>query len=132
MPHEADGKIEKQGDSFQITLSPRQSSLRKRFSLAHELGHLFLHMGYIIKPSIWKESDAYVDSVYYRYGYSEEEHEANEFAGAFLMPKEEFRQTIEDLGRDGLVDLVALAQRFDVSKDAALTRGRWLGLLSWD
>jgi Zn-dependent peptidase ImmA (M78 family) len=27
---------------------------RRNFSVAHELGHLFLHMGYIVSPEKWR------------------------------------------------------------------------------
>lgn len=132
LQNNVDGRIEKVGDSFKITLSPEQSKLRKRFSLAHEIGHLFLHMGFLIKPELWTSSESYIDSVYYRYGYSEEEHEANEFAGSFLMPSTEFVEAVQELGKDGFVNLSTLAGRFEVSTDAAYTRGRWLGVFPWD
>lgn len=35
------GELVKNGDSFKIILSPFQDEKRKRFTVAHELGHLF-------------------------------------------------------------------------------------------
>lgn len=40
-----DGAVEKDGESFRILVSPFQDEKRRRFTVAHELGHLFLHMG---------------------------------------------------------------------------------------
>lgn len=43
----SDGKIRKSGsDSFIIKVSPYQTEERRNFTIAHELGHLFLHMGF--------------------------------------------------------------------------------------
>ena len=44
--------VKKEGDAFVIVLG-EQPEVRRRFSVAHELGHLFLHMGYIIDPTRW-------------------------------------------------------------------------------
>jgi len=105
---------------------------RIRFSIAHELGHLFLHMGYLINPSLWNTVKDYKDSVYYRYGHSSEEYEANEFAAAFLMPKDEFLTVAKENLDNGYYNTFKIAERFGVSEDAARNRGRWLGIFSWD
>lgn len=42
----SDGAVEKEGNGFKIIVSPFQDEKRERFTIAHELGHLFLHMGY--------------------------------------------------------------------------------------
>lgn len=128
----ADGYIKKTGDrSFVIGLGSKPHR-RKRFTIAHELGHLFLHMGYIINPVKWSSVGTYMESVHLRYGHSEEEYEANEFAGAFLMPREEFEIVAEANRHGGYYSISAIAYHFEVSEDAARMRGRWLGLFSWD
>lgn len=44
----SDGQIRKIGDSeFEIIVSPFQSLGRRNFAIAHELGHLFLHMDFM-------------------------------------------------------------------------------------
>jgi len=126
------GKIEKHEDSFKITLNSLHPRTRKNFTLAHELGHLFLHMGFMIDPEKWALIDEYIDSPYYRIGYSEEEYDANHFAGALLMPKEEYRKFVtENKNDDDTIDISKISSHFDVSDDAALTRGKWLGIFKW-
>ena len=61
----SDGSIRKQDDGFIIYISPFQSSERKKFTIAHELGHLFLHMGYKISSELW---DKQKNATYYRSG----------------------------------------------------------------
>ncbi len=39
---------------FEIIVFEYQPPNRKSFTIAHELGHLFLHMGYIIDEERWK------------------------------------------------------------------------------
>jgi Zn-dependent peptidase ImmA (M78 family) len=128
--HEA--KIRKQGQGFVIELAPTSSDERRRFNIAHELGHLFLHMGYKINPSKWNSVDEYLDSPLYRFGFSEEEYEAHEFAGAFLMPAPEFKRVAFNHKKSGAYDIHPIAAHFQVSAPAASTRGRWLGVFSWD
>lgn len=123
----ADGFIRKDGNSFEISISPYQSEGRRNFTLAHELGHLFLHMGYQI-PELWNEQP---DTCFYRNGSSMEEYQANEFAAALLMPRKEYCKVFEDNTIDETVNLTKVAQYFNVSVDAASTRGKWLGCLPW-
>lgn len=127
-----EAKIEKDGDSFTIQVQQKEPQTRVNFSIAHEIGHLFLHMGYLINPEMWEETGEYNDSVYYRFGYSEEEYEANEFAGAFLMPRAEFLSILEDSKIESRVDIENIANHFNVSKEAVLIRGRWLGVFRWE
>ena len=97
---------------------------RRLFSLAHELGHLFLHLGYGSDVR-WSQSGDYIES-YARHGYGEEEFEANEFAAAFLMPESAICQKYSETS-----SLEDTAQYFKVSVDAASLRLRWLGLEPW-
>lgn len=77
----SDGKIRKTGeDSFTIEVSPFQTEERKNFTIAHELGHLFLHMGFQTNEQKWQKQD---NVSYYRNGNSELEYQSNEFAAAF-------------------------------------------------
>ena len=127
------GKIQKTSGSFKITLNNFHSQARKNFTIAHELGHLFLHMGYMINQAKWDAINEYIDSPYYRIGYSEEEYEANHFAGALLMPREEYRKFVEEnKDCDNSIEISKISEYFDVSDDAALTRGKWLGIFGWD
>lgn len=125
------GKIQKVGDSFRISYNKEHSLQRSGFTIAHELGHLFLHMGYIIDPEKWDSINEDYDSSKYRQGYSEEEYEANQFAGAFLMPKAEYEQFVMKHGKNNKININSIAEHFNVSFDAALTRGKWLGIFDW-
>lgn len=118
-----DGKIEKEEDgSFIITLNQfRNTKERMKFSFAHELGHLFLHM------SNSNSNNNVMDSTYYRYGGGLEEREANEFAGAFLMPDDNFRDIAESNKVDDYYIIPEIAKHFEVSHNAVIIRGRNLG-----
>jgi Zn-dependent peptidase ImmA (M78 family) len=129
---EIDAKIEKSGDSFRIIFNRNRPNTRNNFSIAHELGHLFLHMGYLINPERWNSVSTYTDSVYYRFGHDIEELEANEFAAAFLMPEAAYRHEVNKSTKNGLCDISELAKRFGVSEEAAINRGRWLRIFSWN
>jgi len=116
-PHRARG--------FVIRLAGDKVIARQRFSLAHELGHLFLHMGFA-DIERWRSAPNFVES-YNRQGYGEQEYEAHEFAAAFLMPSAEYKQMLAASGSD----VSKVAEHFDVSREAALYRGRWLEVINW-
>ena len=128
----ADGKLEASQQvptGFIIKVSPFQSFERRNFTIAHELGHLFLHTNYLEVSS--QRSNELVFEAYYRDGESEEEYQANEFAANLLMPKEDFCKSIKNNLKNGIVEMDKVAAEFYVSLDAAITRGKWLGILSW-
>lgn len=74
------------------------------------------------------KSEEYWDSPKFRYGFSEEEDEAQEFATALLMPEEEFRSIVRKWRSGGRVELSPLAKYFQVSTHAARVRGQRLGI----
>ena len=125
------GRIQKVGTKFEISYNAEHSPFRSEFTIAHELGHLFLHMGYLVNPEKWNSINEYYDSPKYRQGYSEEEYEANQFAGAFLMPQTEYREFIKNNSNNNRISVNLIAEHFNVSFDAALTRGKWLGIFQW-
>lgn len=110
-------------NDFTIYLSPHTSLKRDRFTIAHELGHLFLHLNSIkednaeniMRATRWVDEE---DTSQQR-----AEWEANWFAAAFLMPSEEFSEVVKASG----VETAALT--FDVSYKAAEVRASSLGLL---
>lgn len=132
LPEELDARIEKAGDAFKIVFNSNKPDTRNNFSIAHELGHLFLHLGYLINPEKWKSVNTYTDSVYHRFGHGEEELEANEFAAAFLMPEKEYREVVDKNKKNDHIDISKVAKHFGVSVEAALNRGRWLGIFPWE
>ncbi|WP_324728744.1 ImmA/IrrE family metallo-endopeptidase [Lysinibacillus fusiformis] len=124
-------KINENNFEFRITLPHYTNVLRDRFTIAHELGHLFLHMGYLVDNEKWIETPEYQDSAYYRFGHSQEEYEANEFAASFLMPQKEFIMISKKYLEHDKYNLTEIANHFGVSEEAARTRGRFLGLFDW-
>lgn len=93
-----------------ITYVGGGSGDRERFSKAHELGHLVLHGDRILLDEKAKEQ------------------EANEYAGAFLLPKKSMQNEIsETLNLSGYLKLKAT---WGVSIQAIIARGHKLGLLS--
>ncbi|MDR2484509.1 MAG: ImmA/IrrE family metallo-endopeptidase [Treponema sp.] len=134
--HKIDAAIKKNGeDSFIIYLNTHEPYLRKRFTVAHELGHLFLHMGYLIDNEKWNSipDDGFQDSAYFRMSdnYSQEENEANEFAASFLMPKAEFIEFAKQHLSNNQYTIKPIAGYFKVSESAAINRGKWLGIFTW-
>lgn len=71
--------------SFVIRISPNVGNLRNRFTIAHELGHYFLHAEVGAK-AIRVNRD----------GSDRVEWEANWFAAGFLMPEDRFRADWQD------------------------------------
>ena len=121
-----EGTLEKIEDgSFKITIQTNHSPERQRFTIAHELGHLFLHTEYPEKD--WNNECI----VFHRLGANETEYQANEFAACLLMPKSDFIRFIRDNSQDNKIDISIVANHFEVSESAVLNRGRWLGIFEW-
>ena len=103
-----------------ITTAPR----RNRFTIAHELGHLFLHYPMVQRdvPGAAMEATRWVneDDADQRRA----EWEANWFAAGFLMPENHFRE----LCRVHNNDRGAIAEALDVSEPAVHIRARNMGL----
>ena len=114
----SDGAVEKEGNGFKIIVSPFQDEKRERFTIAHELGHLFLHMGYRTNNELWEKQE-------------NKEYQANEFAAAFLMPATEYLAVLNKVAEGNMVDTSKIAEYFNVSIEAAANRGKFLGYLRW-
>lgn len=112
-----------------IAINSEQHSNRQRFSIAHELGHFFLHAQN-------KNNDLFIDqSLYHRNseaskGTIDKEIEANQFAASLLMPETMLIKIIKDENLDLSVDLdlYLLAEKFGVSEKAMGYRLGNLGL----
>lgn len=124
----SDGSVHKDGNRFIINVSPFQTEERRKFTIAHELGHLFLHMGYQINEELWRQPES---ETYYRLGDSLKEYQANEFAAALLMPKSEYKKIMDQYTRGTIVETGKIADYFKVSVSAASNRGKFLGYLQW-
>lgn len=98
-----------------ITLNANgKSTCRARFAIAHEIGHLSLHVGV-------QTGDRLTES------------QANRFASAFLMPRTYFAGECRAAVRGIRLNWSALSEikrKWGVSKAAILYRGRQLGVFS--
>ncbi|MCB1232556.1 MAG: ImmA/IrrE family metallo-endopeptidase [Verrucomicrobiae bacterium] len=108
-----DDSIEVYGPGqFRIFLLNVAGVLRNRFTIAHELGHYFLHSRIGEVPIKVNRS-----------GSDRVEWEANWFAAGFLMPEQPFREAVK---RDS--SPAYLSAVFMVSVEAAMVRKKVLGL----
>lgn len=88
-----------------IWINRKTPNDRKRFNLAHELGHLVMHLR---SEDLDKSED-------------QKEREANEFAGEFLMPESQCK---EDLFNLKYKELGAKKLYWKVSKAAIIFKGK--------
>lgn len=92
-----------------IFLNTKKSNARRRFDAAHELGHLVLHRHGV-------------------FGGKDIEREADEFASAFLMPRDGIRSTAPRL--PNLANVIPNKSRWGVSVGAYVVRLHRLKLIS--
>lgn len=109
-------RYNKATDKFEILINKDDARVRQRFTIAHEIGHFFLH------KEMLKDDEIHVD-VLYRMT-NEQEKEVDYFAGALLMNK----TLLEKAYKDGN-SITELAELFDVSVSAMTVRLDILGLL---
>ncbi|MGJ8592203.1 MAG: ImmA/IrrE family metallo-endopeptidase [Aquaticitalea sp.] len=111
-------------DTPYIAFNSNHSKKRRRFTIAHELGHFILHS---------KSKSLFVDknkSVMYRNSDSSsgeflKEREANAFAAALLMPRKLIEEEIKSINDERIIN--DLADKFDVSTQAISFRLSNLG-----
>lgn len=117
--NDVDGIIKYEGDDKdkkpKIYINKSFPDKRKLFTLAHELGHYFLH------PSKEKMR---IDTFHYAENSQEsvEETEANYFAAAILVPKEKLLRLFSLPG----ISITDVADYFHVSLPVIQTRLKWL------
>ena len=115
--------IAKSKNSFVIYISPNCPIKHRIFLIAHELGHLFLHMGYRINSRMWNEQR---NDAFYISSDIQNEFDANYFALALLMPEDEFNEIICKNANNGIVKISDIADYFNVSNSIAHMRGKTL------
>jgi Zn-dependent peptidase ImmA (M78 family) len=105
-----------------IGVNNTESHVRQRFTIAHELGHFFLHQA----------KDAFVDYRDNQHGgiRSSKEREANMFAAAFLIPRTSLVADVKKISSKGIfeIEIENLAKKYDVSKESMNYRLLNLGL----
>lgn len=105
---------------FTVYLPPHTSQMRDRFTIAHELGHYFLHHRAPDEHIVGRRTGSFT-----RLGRNVPETQANVFASNLLMPAGPFRLAFNNYDRD----LSAVANHFQVSVPAARVRAEYLDLL---
>ena len=118
-----EGKIEKEHNNKTIiTIKHHHDEKRRRFAIAHTLGHYFLHFS--------DDDKEFKDSVFYRnLDYNNEEVEANEFAFNLLMPEEEYKKYAENNAynfKNNTCDVRKISEYFKVPKQIVVYRGKSL------
>jgi Zn-dependent peptidase ImmA (M78 family) len=113
-------------DRYRIAVNERDHYYRRRFTMAHELGHYLLHRDLI--GTGLDDNRAYrstnVGNFYNKNIAVEHETEANRFAANLLMPGRLVRQHHAECGGD----LQELSKKFQVSTEAMGYRLKSLGL----
>jgi len=125
------GEIKKEGESYVINIQALDHYYRKRFTMAHELGHFELHKD-LLGDGV-DETKEYT-RLYRRNNRISisEEVEANKYAADKLMPElaiKEVSSLVQVINKDGEIDLNILDylyKKFQVSKTALANRLRTL------
>jgi Zn-dependent peptidase ImmA (M78 family) len=120
--NEISGLLLRDGDNAIIAVERKQSPARRRFTIAHELGHLLLHQGKEIRVdtafrvNLRSPESSTAEDV--------EEVESNAFAAALLMPeifvRDDTAGLVLDIDDEARVQ--ALAKRYHVSRQAMMLR----------
>ncbi|MEQ8552324.1 MAG: ImmA/IrrE family metallo-endopeptidase [Cyclobacteriaceae bacterium] len=114
-----------------IGFNHRHPDVRKRFTIAHEIGHYILHH---VKAD--ESDDLYVDktvSIYHRKDQSNrEEKEANVFAASLLMPEDLVKKEASKFIAIGDSEIEKLAEHFEVSIISMTYRLMNLGVIETD
>lgn len=119
-----EGTFEQYDTGRLIVVNLSELASRRRFTIAHELGHYILHKK--VDEELYAHRDAG--------GSSQEEQEANFFASNILMPKDLINQALDmcDKSLSSISDyykIEYIAEQFAVSKSAAQIRLEQLGII---
>lgn len=108
---------DEEDDSWVMQVNEDHHPNRRRYTIAHELGHFCLHRHL---------KQRFEDKIFFRGGEANKpEWQANDFAGAILMPEDKFREMV----RSGVSKVEVLAKEFKVSTLALRIRAKNLGIL---
>ena len=103
-----------------ILVAKGRSGQRRRFSIAHELGHFLIpaHLPRAGQPSLCSAEHLRAADPGHEDRRRRTEAEANRFAALLLMPPPVLRAELQKIRRPEVADITRLARLFDVSKDA--------------
>lgn len=119
--YDISGILKKDAEGWVIYVNKQDSPTRKLFTVAHELGHFFVHSDrcqeFVDGEFVTRDDDD---------KFSETELEANEFAGSLVMPEASVREELD--GKDPTDnDIYRLAGKFKVSPLAMAIRLKNIG-----
>lgn len=106
-----------------IMINSSESSVRKRFAIAHELGH-YLYNTFVLKSNELHEIIDYRGQSF-KLGNDKEENFANGFATALLIPKDIILEKGNSLNQTQIFEL---ASKLDTSLEVLLYRLQCLGM----
>ncbi len=114
-------RYDKEREKYEIIVNKNNAWVRKRFTIAHELGHYFLHRDML------KNNDIHVDALYRTAVQldtqtNEREKEVDYFAGALLMNEKVIEKLMQNY------EISDMAKILDVSYSAMTVRLNILGL----
>jgi len=122
--NDVSGMMRKTGDTVRLYINNSDNPYRQRFTVAHELGHVVLHLNdfeegdYPERNISMFRNNSNIDP-----GDRYKETEANQFAAALLMDEE----LVKDMW-EKFKSLKSMADAFEVSKEAMAYRLGNLGL----
>lgn len=120
-PMRSSGLVHRRSDGqVEIIVNDSESSIRNRFTIAHELGHY--NLGHLKDQPLWRDD---LDS-YSTASRDPKERAANDFAARLLMPPDAIRYALQH-GKARTVD--ELRRLFGVSEVAMRFRLKNLGYL---
>ncbi|MDE2482150.1 MAG: ImmA/IrrE family metallo-endopeptidase [bacterium] len=114
--NDVSGLLIREADKTIIAVNQANAEVRKRFTIAHEIGHLVMHPGRPLLVDASVRINARTPTA--GFATEREETEANQFAAALLMPTEEVRDRLK--AAHGLSDsaIAKMARKFGVSDSA--------------
>lgn len=103
-----------------ILVNGNGSRQRQRFTIGHELGHYLIIAHQSVRPGQFtcSKEDMAIRTADRDNRAKRMEMEANRFSAAMLMPLARFRPEMRNLGAPDLDHVIALADRYDMSKEA--------------
>jgi Zn-dependent peptidase ImmA (M78 family) len=121
------GFLLREKDVITIAVNKLHHVNRRRFTIAHECGHLYLHANQ--GDRLWVDKGYFFRNAKSRSGDQLPEIQANQFAAGLLMPEELLYSSIENVSAISDIDVFRLALRFQVSEQAMTVRLVSLGLI---
>lgn len=99
-----------------IVVNKNMPNDHKKFTIAHELGHIIMHIPFAEDPELFERLED-LDTV---------EKEADRFAGAFLVPEERAKKSFRPFTYSRLTDMKLY---WKVSKQSLIFRAKDLGII---